>query len=126
MTQINIKATDKTPSIEGNTSDGTLKISGKSLPENPREFYKPFSEWLNDFFETPADKVEVILDIEYFNTSTSNLLVELLRGMAELSKSKDVKVIWRFEEDDLDMEDVGNDFKLMVGDIVHLEPKKPA
>ena len=126
MSQILIKATDKTPKIEGDIQNGTLRITGKSLPENPRDFYKPFSDWLIKFYETPANDVKVVLDIEYFNTSTSNLLVELLKQLSKMNETKNVKVIWRYEEDDLDMEDVGNDFKIMVGDIVNLEPKKPA
>jgi hypothetical protein len=126
MNTIQIAATDKTPQIEGNIEEGTLRITGKSLPENPRDFYRPFSKWLQSFYETTSNEINVILDIEYFNTSTSNLLVELLRQLKNISKSKPVSVTWCYEEDDLDMEDVGNDFITMVGEIVVLEPKKPA
>lgn len=126
MGQILIKATDKTPRIEGDIQTGTLRIAGKSLPENPRDFYKPFSDWLIKFYDTPSNSIRVILDIEYFNTSTSNLLVELLKQLSKMNDSKDVSVVWRYEEDDLDMEDVGNDFKMMVGNIINLEPKNPA
>lgn len=126
MNTIHITATNKTPQISGNIDEGTLSIVGKSLPENPREFYKPFSEWLKDFNDSTSNKIEVNLDIEYFNTSTSNMLVELFRQLSEMSSTREVSVNWKYEEDDVDMEDVGNDFKVMVGDIVKLVPKKPA
>lgn len=126
MNTIHITATNKTPQISGNIDEGTLSIVGKSLPENPREFYKPFSEWLKDFNDSTSNKIEVNLDIEYFNTSTSNMLVELFRQLSEMSSTREVSVNWKYEEDDVDMEDVGNDFKVMVGDIVNLVPKKPA
>lgn len=126
MRHINITATEKTPAIVGDTEEGTLTISGKSLPENPRDFYTPFSDWLNEFYKTPSNSIKVVFDIEYFNTSTSNILVEILRQLQILRENKEVSVIWRYEEDDIDMEDVGNDFKIMVGDLITLEPKKPA
>ena len=39
------------------------------------------------------------------------------------SQSKDVQITWIYEEDDVDMKEVGEDYQIMVGDIIQLQSK---
>ena len=45
MRRLLIAATAKTPQIEWNDEQSTLTLSGRSIPENAVEFYRPVLDW---------------------------------------------------------------------------------
>ena len=124
MSKIDIVETTKTPRILGDSEKGTLSISGKSLPENARLFYEPLMEWFEDLKKVQPEEIKVDLDIEYYNTSTSSIIFKMLDMLKKLSSKSKMVISWRFEEDDLEMEEVGQDFQKVLGDIFILSPKK--
>ena len=124
MDSIDIKATNTTLSVIGSIKEGVLTVKGRSMPENAKDFYGMFKEWLQDFYKTEADKVHVTFEIEYYNTSSSNILMEIMKQLSDMSQSKSVSIVWIYEDDDIEMEEVGEDFKAVVGDILTLSPKK--
>lgn len=124
MNDIFIEETGRTPRIEGDSAKGTLKLSGKSLPEDARSFYSDFRSWLLEFYHSEAKEIKIILDVEYFNTSTSNLLLEMMKQFKKMNETKKVTVLWYYEEDDIEMEEIGQDYKDLIGDIITLQPKK--
>ena len=70
------KQLGKTPSIEFK-ANGQLKISGRSIPEDSRTFYQPVFNWLDSFKVNLPSKVEMKVSLEYFNTSSSILLLNM-------------------------------------------------
>ena len=118
-----IEATHKTPEIKGNIEAGKLSIKGKSIPEDARDFYLPFRDWLLDFVKTEAQRIEVDVDLEYFNTSSSSIFLDVFKHLRKTSEDKPVAITWIFEEEDMEMEEVGEDYKLMIGDIITLKSK---
>jgi hypothetical protein len=123
MNEYRIDATHKTPEINGNIEKGELFIKGKCIPEDARDFFLPFRNWLLEFVNTQADRIAVTVDLEYFNTSTSSIILDVFKHLRQTSEKKDVAITWIYEEDDLEMEEVGEDYKLMIGDIIKLESK---
>jgi len=121
--EIFIDSTHKSPLIEGNIDEGTLFIQGKSIPEDAKQFYLPLLNWALNLKDSPAEKIEVIADLEYFNTSTSSILLTLFRMIEKISLDKPASIKWIYEEDDLDMEEVGEDYQLMLPDLITLESK---
>ena len=119
-----LEATHKTPEITGNIENGTFHINGKSIPEDARDFYFPFRNWVLDFVQTSNPEINVIVELEYFNTSTSSIILDIFKHLEAVSKEKKVAITWVYEEDDMDIEEAGEDYKLMIGDIITLEPKK--
>ena len=120
MNDFFVEETHRTPRIEGSVQKGTLSISGKSLPEDAKDFYLPFKEWLIKFFESPSPKLSVIIELEYFNTATSKVLVDMMINFEKLRDQKEIEVVWIYDEDDLEMQEVGGDFKLLLGDLITL------
>ncbi|MEX1003688.1 MAG: DUF1987 domain-containing protein [Crocinitomicaceae bacterium] len=116
-----VKETHRTPKIEGAVKKGTLSIIGKSLPEDAKDFYLPFKEWLLEFFQSPSPKLTITIELEYFNTATSKLLVDMMINFEKIRDQKEVEVLWVYDEDDLEMEEVGGDFKLLLGDLITLK-----
>lgn len=124
MNDYKIESTVKTPEILGTYDPGTISIKGKCIPEDAREFFSPFRNWLMEFTDAANSVINVEVDLEYFNTSTSNILLDVFKHLSRVNESKDVRITWIYEEDDLDMQEVGEDYKLMVGDIMTLQSKE--
>ena len=104
----------KTPRLSFNKDSGEFEISGRSIPENSIEFYRPLVEWLEGYLKAPAPQTTLTINLEYFNTSSSKCLVEVLRKMEILNQEGDVKVLWHYEQDDEDMLESGEDFKKII------------
>jgi len=119
-----IEETKKTPLIKGDLEEGFVLIQGKSIPEDAKDFYLPLFNWMVDLVETSAPSIKIQVDLEYFNTSTSSILLNLFRLIEKISHKKKTEIIWIYEEDDIDMEEVGLDYKLMIGDILTLKSKR--
>ena len=116
MEPLFIEETIKTPQIEFNAEKGELRISGKSIPENSMEFYKPVYDWLNTYSAQPASQTTLTVALEYFNTSSSKCLLDVFRKLEWLNKSgaHNVNVTWLCEEEDEDMFEAGEDYKSIV------------
>ena len=107
--------TPKTPKINCNPEKGELLISGRSIPENSIEFYKPLFDWLDEYTSSAEGETVLNVKMEYFNTSSSKCLVEVFRRLESLHKDgKGVSINWYFEEDDEDMEESGEDFQEII------------
>lgn len=107
--------TPKTPEIKFNPNSGDFLITGRSIPENSIEFYKPLFDWLDEYAESPNEKTVMNVQMEYFNTSSSKCLVEVFRRLEIVhKKGLSVNINWYFEEDDEDMEESGEDFKEII------------
>lgn len=115
--------TDKTPRIEGDLNKGTFLMSGRSLSENTKEYYTPILDWLQEFCDNVTVDARVEFEIEYFNTSTSLFILEVLNKFKILSATSPVKMTWHYEDDDIEMREVGQGYKDMVGDILRLQPR---
>lgn len=116
MNNLIVEDTIKTPSISFDGDNGQLELKGKSIPENSLEFYKPVFEWLEEYGKTPHPNTEMSIRLEYFNTSSSKCLLDVLRRLEniQLSGKSKVKVNWFYESDDEDMMEAGEDYQALV------------
>ncbi|SFT51498.1 protein of unknown function [Lishizhenia tianjinensis] len=115
MENLIIEGTQKTPSIHFSKETGVLEIKGRSIPENSIEFYKPINEWIANYGEQPKGSTTVDIKLEYFNTSSSKCILDLLKALEAINgKGTDIKVNWYFEEDDEDMEEAGEDYQAII------------
>lgn len=113
MTSLIIEATHETPKIYLDPSIGKYEISGKSIVENAEEFYQPVLDWFSSF---NGSKIDLSIDLEFFNISSSKRILYLLYKLNDLmdNKSADVSVRWFFQTGDEDMHEVGQDYAYMV------------
>lgn len=110
---LKIEATAKTPKLKVNPSKGLIQLSGISIPEDPRAFYEPFEASINAYINAPKEKTLVEFKLEYFNTSTTLIIRNLLRKLSELQSKTKLVIKWYFEEDDEDMAEVGGELKVL-------------
>ena len=107
MKLLKIRGNWKNPSISFNPN-GKLQIWGRSLQENALDTYNPIFKWLDEYKDNPADKTEIDIKLEYFNTTSSKLIYEIFKKFEELkSDGNNILVKWHYESDDPDMEEEG-------------------
>lgn len=115
MENLVIKPSQKTPNIHFDSTTGTLEITGRSIPENSVEFYRPVLEWLDEYNNSPAPNTEFVFKLEYFNTSSSKCILDIFRKLEIVSKSgSEIKISWYYDEDDEDMQESGEDFQEII------------
>ena len=115
MELYNLEPTNRTPKIEFNPSKNTFLITGRSIPENSIDFYKPAIDWLSSYLKNPLQLTVLEVKLEYFNTSSSKCLVDIFRKIESLHKSgKEAQIKWYFIEEDEDMQESGEDFKNII------------
>lgn len=91
--------TKTTPSIVLDNINNTLTIKGKSIPFEPELFW---SFIINQTKKYEIKTIEFKLD--YVNTNSISYLVKLIN-------SKQINVIWVYEDLDEDMYELGKDLK---------------
>jgi hypothetical protein len=102
----------KTPKLDFNYTKGELTIEGISVPENTIDFYSPFVFWVKEYVQQPK-KTILKIKLEYFNTSTSVVLLNIMRDVASMGTEFST-IEWYYEPDDLEMKEVGEDYKNML------------
>ncbi len=113
MRVIKIQGSDDTPKVilDANPENPTFEISGRSLPEDVVAFYDPILEWLDEYAQSPLSKTVFDFKLEYFNTASSKLLLDVLLKLEDMyDDGNDVLVRWHFPDDDEDMEEAGEEY----------------
>jgi len=105
MSPLVIQPTEHTPSIVLDKDMEIFEITSRSLPENAIEFYKPVIDWLNEYALAPNKETPFSFNLEYYNTASSKQIAKVLLILEkiQLQKSSQVRIIWNYSEDDLDM-----------------------
>lgn len=118
MEKYTAAAKDVTPEIQMDAVSGYMQITGTSIPENSEEIYRPVLNWLKLYRQNPAQKTLMDIRLDYFNTSSSKFLLEILRILKEISDTgKEISIRWFYYAEDPDMLESGQDFM----DIVDLK-----
>jgi hypothetical protein len=108
MEDLYLKKTFNSPEVEFLAEKGELSMEGRSIPEDPGEFFERLIDWINEYFLHPSDKTIVSIKLEYINSGSSKYMLELLRIMKiNHDAGKNVKVKWYFEEGDESIEELG-------------------
>ena len=111
MEILNLEGTEDTPKIILDKKNGIFEISGRSLPEDSAEFYRPVLEWIEQYGEASNSSTDFVFKLEYFNTASSKLILDVLSALEDI---KGMKILWYFHEDDEDMEEAGQEFSELV------------
>lgn len=112
MNDIKIEKSAKTPEIISNYKNGRIEISGRSIPENSIDFYKPLLDSLSEYAKNPHEKTELHVFLDYFNTSSSKCLLDVFKIIELIHQNNhQALIIWKYDEDDEDMQEAGEDYE---------------
>ena len=105
----------KTPQVTFKL-DGELRIEGRSIPENALEFYDPLLKWVTTLQKHLPKAIEMTVRLEYFNSSTSKLVLYLFKTLEKIHNTQGcpVKIIWHYNKLDDDMLDSGKDYQSII------------
>lgn len=118
MEKLFIEPTRTTPLINFDPEEGLLEMKGRSSPENSPQFYQRLMENLDEFVNAANKDLIANFSFEYFNTSSSKSLFDVLKRLSKLeAKGREVTVNWYYEEGDDDMMEAGEDYS----DLLDLE-----
>ena len=86
MQAIKIQGSDDTPKVilDANPDNPVFEISGRSLPEDVVAFFDPILEWLDEYAENPLEKTIFDFRLEYFNTASSKMILDVLLKLEDL------------------------------------------
>ncbi len=106
MENITIEPTKK--SLEVECSPGYFKLSGNSILSDPRKFFKPIVEWVEQYTQSPEDLTTVDLKLEYVDTASVQSVFDIMRMFKPLQEmKKEVVVNFYFEFDDPELLELG-------------------
>lgn len=115
METLRIEATDDNPQVLLDQEDSQFEISGKSLPEDVVDFYKPVMDWLKEYRKKPNAKTEFNLKMIYFNTASSKQIMDILMIFEEMvEEGHEVVVRWHSKKTDEDMQEAGQEYEEML------------
>mgnify|MGYP006203512387 CR=1 FL=1 len=114
MQKLVFKGTEETPAVTLDKDSGIFDITGKSFMEDVNAYYEPIIGWLEEYKKSPNEETVFHFNVEYINTASSKMFLDVLTELEDIFKNGDkVKVIWKYLEDDEDMESTGHEFKEM-------------
>lgn len=115
MQELHIQGAYDTPEVTFDVVKGLLEIKGRSMPENAVHFYKPILNWVEEAVKLPCEEIKVNFILKYFNTSSSKMILELLRALERLSqKGKKIVVFWHYLNIDEEMKEDGEYFDELI------------
>lgn len=106
MDALIIEESFRTPKVELIPSEGKFVFSGRSLPENPNEFYGDIIKWMEEYSKEPTPNAKFEFRMTYFNTASSKVFFTIFQVIDKLNTSKpgsDNKIIIYANDDDEDL-----------------------
>jgi hypothetical protein len=85
METIEIKDTASSPGIILNPETGEFIFTGRSLPEDPMEFYEPVLGWIENYIANPIDNAKFEFKLTYFNTASSKVFFNIFQTIDKLN-----------------------------------------
>jgi len=116
MEPLTIAATDESPGVSLDKDLGKFLIFGKSFPEEVRRFFDPVLLWIEEYIKSPNDETLFEFRLEYYNSATATMLLEILYLLEKIIEEHDkkVKIIWNYLEEDDDMLETGKEYSEMI------------
>jgi hypothetical protein len=115
MEPLIIKDGESTPKISLDKEKNKFEISGICLPEDVFTFFAPVFKWIEEYIKQPNPTTEFIIKLNYFNTASSKIILDILIKLEELKKKGfEVKISWYHLEMDEDILSTGKEFESML------------
>ena len=112
MNDIIINGTNKLPTVNLDSYEGLIEITGRSIPEDGKEFYDDIIKWIKDYRKNPRINTTVTFKFEYLNSSSHISVKNMIRELNELhADDKAVKLDWYYDFDYTSMYEISNDYK---------------
>lgn len=129
--EIILDKTTDTPLVH--FAPGLLVIEGRSITEDVIGFWTPLQRWVETYIANPEAITRIEIGLEYTNSSSNKFISQILRRATSIAeKGHKVEVIWKYEDDDESILQLGKDmesvcelpFKYIETDSIKLRSKR--
>jgi hypothetical protein len=104
--------TTSTPYTLVDEEKAYMRLEGKCFHEKVADFFKEVNDWLVEYLKSNFGKFTFECEFEYFNSSTTKLLHNMLMRMDKcVSDTNKITVNWITTEDNDIMVECGEDFR---------------
>ena len=104
------------PEIVFDEMKGTVSIKGRSISPEVNVYFEEFISYFKDCIQKQPMNLKVDIDMEYYNSSTSRILVDFFKSAKIVEeKNFNVDISWYIEKDDEDMIERAHDYESLVG-----------
>lgn len=108
MKDLIIEQSKISPYVNFGYKTGIFRMEGRSIHENPHDFYKNIFNWVEKYFQNPVKKTIMIIKLEYANSGSSKSILELLRVFKKYYDTGNPCVVeWYYEEEDEAIHNLG-------------------
>jgi hypothetical protein len=116
MDKLLLEGTMNLPSVDFDAEQGLLKITGRSIPEHPVKFYQPLETWILTYIETQPKEFTLFIHLDYLNTHSTECVLMIMKRIQGYyqTTNNNIQIVWGFDEDDEDMESLGEDLSSMI------------
>ena len=115
MEPVYIKESFNTPKIILDKKKGIFSFEGKSIPEDTTDFYGRIDKWFEEYKKNPNPRTIVHFKFDYYNTSTSQSILEILNILKEIKeKGFEINVYWYYDKSDSDLLESGEEYANIV------------
>lgn len=112
MQNLFIEKTSNTPLVNFDYDQGLLRLEGRSIPEDPGDFYEKLFDWVEKYFKNPKTVTRVDLELEYVNSGSSKYILGLLKIIKQRHcEGSECIINWYYEEDDEALQELGEHYK---------------
>jgi hypothetical protein len=112
MNELNITATQSSPSVVTDTQAGTIEMRGDSYPENSFEFFAPIIAWIEHVLEASQTPLQLNLHLLYLNTSSVKAMMDIFDMLEDAhGEGRKVAVNWYYDQDNERIAELAEEFK---------------
>ncbi|OZI20595.1 hypothetical protein CAL26_24225 [Bordetella genomosp. 9] len=112
MKELNIPASQSTPSIVTDSENGSLHLSGDSYPENSFELFGPVIQWVDEYLASTQRGLAVTLELQYLNTSSVKAVMDIFDLLeAAHDGGHQVSVTWYYDSRNERVGELAEEFK---------------
>ena len=110
--KMEIKKTNTSPYVLIDEENSYIQFEGESFLEDAISFFKEINDWLREYLHSDFTDLTFDCGMDYFNSSTTKQIYNMLRIMDRYAPGKDVVVNWivKSPENDILIE-CGEDFR---------------
>jgi len=110
--RLELPKTEATPYVLLDGEMGYMTFKGECYSENTIDFFRNITVWLTDFLASNFTELNFDCELEYFNSSSSKLLYNILMAMEEsAAKGKKININWYVDQDNDVLIEHGEDFE---------------
>ena len=109
---LDIAATQSTPSVITDFQKGVMELRGDSYPENSFEFFKSLIAWVENYLAASARPLHLELHLLYLNTSSVKAMMDIFELLENAhGGGREVSVHWHYHRENARIAELAEEFK---------------